>query len=196
MNNKNNTYQKIIDAATESFQNLGYARTTTQLIASKAGVAEVTLFRHFGDKQKLFETVVQQIGGGIDFATLENKLNGDLETDLQLISENALNFFISQKDSIRMLMFEAVHFPEINVALAKNPGSMINLLEKYFQKQMDAGKITTISPKTTAQSFMSMIFGYAIGIYPVKQLLPSQVSIEEMKIEFVQIFLARLTASN
>ena len=55
---ENKTRQRILEAAAESFQSLGYARTTTQALAKKAGVAEVTLFRHFGDKQKLFKPLL------------------------------------------------------------------------------------------------------------------------------------------
>ena len=142
MKNKNITYQKILVAATESFQNLGYARTTTQLIANKAGVAEVTLFRHFGDKQNLFKAVFQQIGGGINFDLIEARLNGNLEADLRLIIDHALTFFITQGETIRMMMFESSHFPEMKQALAQNPNSMIEILERYFQKQINAGSIT------------------------------------------------------
>ena len=190
---KKKARQRILEAAAEAFQTLGYARTTTQGIAGKAGVAEVTLFRHFGDKQKLFQAVAQQIGGGVDFEMLEAQLSGDLEADLMLISQQALRFFIAQQDRIRMLMFEAIHFPEMKAALAQNPSSMIVLLERYFQKQIEAGKIQAIDPQITAQAFMSMIFGYAIGMNPVRGLLPAQVSVEEMTAEFVRIFLAALT---
>ena len=134
MKNKNITYQKIIDAATESFQNLGYARTTTQLIANKAVVAEVTLFRHFGDKQNLFKAVFQQIGGGVNFELIEAQLNGNLEEDLRLIIDHALTFFIAQAETIRMMMFESSHFPEMKQALAQNPNSMIKILEIIFSK--------------------------------------------------------------
>ncbi len=187
--------RRILDAAAESFKTLGYARTTTQGIADKAGVAEVTIFRHFGDKQKLFQAVVQQIGGGVNFEMLEAQLTDDLAADLRLISEHALQFFISQQDAIRMLMFESIHFPEMKAALAQNPSDMIELLERYFQKQIDTGKMQAVNPQATAQSFMSMIFGYAIGMHPVRDLLPSKISIEAMTAEFARIFLAALKTS-
>ena len=194
-NKQNKTYRRIIKAAADSFQSLGYARTTTQVIANKAGVAEVTLFRHFGDKQKLFLAVAQQIGGGVDFEILEAKLSGNLEADLHLICESTLRFFLAQQDAIRMLMFEAIHFPEMKAALAQNPSSMIELLERYFQQQIDASKIDEINPQVIAQSFMSMVFGYAIGMHPVRELLPAEISVEEVTAEFVRIFLARLARS-
>ncbi|MFZ5822576.1 MAG: TetR/AcrR family transcriptional regulator [Chloroflexota bacterium] len=188
--------QRILEAAAESFQTLGYARTTTQAIADKAGVAEVTLFRHFGDKQKLFQAVFQQIGGGVNFEMLEAKLAYDLEVDLRLISEHTLRFFLAQQDAIRMLMFESIHFPEMKAALAQNPSSMIALLERYFQKQIDVGKMQAVDPQVTAQSLMSMIFGYAVGLHPVKELLPVDIPIEEITAEFVRIFLSSLRPSN
>ena len=189
---KKKARQRILDAAAESFQSLGYARTTTQGIADKAGVAEVTLFRQFGDKQKLFQEAIEQIGGGVNFEMLETQLSYDLATDLSLISQQALRFFIAQQDAIRMLMFESIHFPEMKTALAQNPSGMIELLTRYFQKQIDAGKLQVVNPQVTAQTFMSTIFGYAIGMHPVRDLLPAEVPLDDMTAEFVRIFLAAL----
>ena len=193
---KKKARQRILEAAAESFQTLGYARTTTQAIASKAGVAEVTLFRHFGDKQKLFQAVAPKIGGGVNFERLEAQLIDDLAADLRLIIEQSLRFFIAQQDAIRMLMFESIHFPEMKAALVQNSRSMIQLLERYLQKQIDAGKLQAVKPQVTAQSFLSMLFGYAIGIHPVRDLLPAEIPIEEMTDEFVRIFLAALQPTN
>lgn len=190
---KKKARQRILEAAAESFQTLGYARTTTQAIADRAGVAEVTIFRHFGDKQSLFKSVIQQIGGGgVNFEKLEAQLTGDLAVDLRLISEHTLRFFISQQDAIRMLMFESIHFPEMRAALAQNPSDMIELLVRYFEKQINADKMQAVNPQVTAQAFMSMIFGYALGMHPVRDLLPSKISIEVMTAEFTRIFLAAL----
>ena len=191
---KKKARQRILEAAAQSFQTLGYARTTTQSIATKAGVAEVTLFRHFGDKQNLFLAVAQQIGGGPGLDQLEAKLTGDLETDLRLISGHILAFFLAQQDAIRMLMFEAIHFPEMKAALAQNPRGAMQILDRYFQKQMEAGKLQPINPSATAQAFISMLFGYAVGLEPVQALLPTEISLEEMTAEFVRIFLAAIAA--
>ncbi len=192
---KKKARQRILDAAAESFQSLGYARTTTQGIADKAGVAEVTLFRHFGDKQTLFQAVLPKIGGGVNFEFLEAQLTDDLEADLRLISENALRFFIAQQDAIRMLMFESIHFPEMKTALAQNPSGTIELLDRYFQKQIKAGKLQGVDPQATAQAFISTLFGYAIGVHPVRDLLPAEVPIERITNEILRIFLAALQPS-
>jgi AcrR family transcriptional regulator len=189
------TRQRLLDAAAESFQSLGYARTTTQAIATKAGVAEVTLFRHFGDKQKLFQAVVQQIGGGSSLDKIESRLTYELETDLQLISQHILIFFLAQQDAIRMLMFESIHFPEMREALAQNPRGMIQLLVRYFQIQMENGLLRKIKPQIVAQTFMSMVFGYAIGMEPINELLGGEIPMAEIIDEFVSIFLMGIRAT-
>ena len=126
------TRQRILEAATNSFQSLGYTRTTMQGIADAAGDAAVTLFRHF----------------------------------------------------------EAIRFPEMKIALVQRTLSMIELLERYFQEQIDAGTLRTINPQVTVQSLMSMLFGYAIGMHPSGGLLSVEIPIETIKNEFAPIFLA------
>ena len=192
---KKKARQRILEAAAESFQSLGYARTTTQAIAVKASVAEVTLFRQFGDKQTLFLAAIQQIGGGPGLDKLAAQLTYDLETDLQLICQQILSFFLAQQDVIRMLMFEAIHFPEMRDALAQNPRGAIQFLDHYLQKQLEAGLLLNINSSASAQAFISMLFGYAIGLEPIKELLPTEISAEKMRKEFVRIFLGGVSAA-
>jgi AcrR family transcriptional regulator len=192
---KKDARQRILEAATDSFQTLGYARTTTQMIADKAGVAEVTIFRNFRDKKKLFQEVVGQIGGGPGIEKIEGRLTYDLETDLRLISQHVLTFFLQQQDAIRMLMFESIHFPEMREALAQNPRAAIGLLESYFQKQMQAGKLQKRNLQAAAQAFISMLFGYAVAVEPIKELLVSEISTQAMSEEFVHLFLNGMRAS-
>jgi len=189
---KKNARERILEAAIDAFQSQGYARTTTHAIAQNAGVAEITLFRHFGDKQTLFQAAVQQIGGGPNLDVVEANLTYDLETDLRLLCQHSLRFFIAQQDAIRMLMFETIHFPEMKTALAQNPQGMIELLVRYFQKQIDAGNLQVVDCQATAQTFVSMLFGYAVGVHLIKDLLPAEVPMETITDEFVRIFLAAL----
>jgi AcrR family transcriptional regulator len=48
----------ITAAARDLFAKRGYAATTTRDIAVEAGVDEATIYRHFGNKAKLFESAV------------------------------------------------------------------------------------------------------------------------------------------
>ena len=185
---KNKTRQHILATATHIFQTQGYARTTTQAIAAQAGVAEVTIFRHFGSKQKLFQAVAQEIGGAAGLSEMETQLTGDLRTDLLRISQYVLPFFIAQRETIRMLMFESSHFSEIQEALAQNPRELCQMLSRYFQQQIEHGQMQRLNPEAVAQAFTSMLFGYAVGLEPLKELLSPEISLEEMIEHFVHIF--------
>ena len=185
---KEQTRQHILEKAAHLFQTQGYARTTTQEIAKQAGVAEITIFRHFENKQKLFQAVVQQIGGAADLSEIETQLTGDLHADLLRISQYVIPFFIAQRETIQMLMFESTHFPEIKRALAQNPSELCQMLSNYFQQQMERGKMQSLNPKAVAQIFTSMLFGYAIGLEPFKELLSPETSHEQMIEHFVHVF--------
>ncbi len=54
---KTDTRTRILDAAEKTFARSGWLGATTQEIARAAGVNEVTLFRHFGNKDRLLAAV-------------------------------------------------------------------------------------------------------------------------------------------
>jgi AcrR family transcriptional regulator len=52
------TRERLLDAATQTFSSDGLRGATTREIARKAGVNEVTLFRHFKSKEQLLRAVL------------------------------------------------------------------------------------------------------------------------------------------
>ena len=54
------TRQRLLDAATETLNGVGIQGATTREIARRAGVNEVTLFRHFKSKEQLLRAVLQR----------------------------------------------------------------------------------------------------------------------------------------
>lgn len=56
--------QRVLDAAARLFGNHAYREVTTSLIASSAGVAEGTLFHHFGSKDALLAEASARYGQG------------------------------------------------------------------------------------------------------------------------------------
>ena len=60
MTRPDETKEILLDAALEIFSEKGFNGATTRTIAKKAGVNEVTLFRHFGTKDSLFDAVIER----------------------------------------------------------------------------------------------------------------------------------------
>src|ERR1700730_8722912 len=54
------TRQRLLDAATETLNRVGIQGATTREIARRAGVNEVTLFRHFKSKEQLFRAILER----------------------------------------------------------------------------------------------------------------------------------------
>jgi AcrR family transcriptional regulator len=61
----------ILAAATGSFGSDGFARTTIDAIAARAGVAKGAVFHHFPSKEALFEAVLESCAAGIGVALAE-----------------------------------------------------------------------------------------------------------------------------
>ena len=185
---KKQTREHILEKASHLFQTQGYARTTTQEIATQAGVAEVTLFRHFGSKKKLFQTVAHQLSGSVMMARVESQLSGDYHADLLLIGQRVLPGLIAQSETIRLLMFESSHFPEVQETVTQNPRELRQMLSAYFQRQMEAGKVQNLNPEVMAHAFFSMLFGYAIGQGTLTEPLSPEISLNEIVEQFIHIF--------
>lgn len=53
--------EQLIAVATKQFAKYGYDATTTDTIATAAGVTEPILYRHFGSKQELFVAITTEV---------------------------------------------------------------------------------------------------------------------------------------
>ena len=56
----NQTAQQILDAALALFLEFGLRRTTMDDVAKRAGIGRITVYRHYEDKNTLFQAVVMR----------------------------------------------------------------------------------------------------------------------------------------
>lgn len=54
------TQQRILDAAGQSFAAAGYAKTTVEAIAARAGVSKALVYHHFRGKEAIHEAVLKR----------------------------------------------------------------------------------------------------------------------------------------
>jgi AcrR family transcriptional regulator len=182
------TRQRILEAAARVFAENGYARATTRRLAATAGVNEVTLFRHFTNKQKLFAAVVEQFGGPAVTAAIEAQLTGDYRQDLLRIGQYFMALVVERRDIIRLMTCEAGHFPDLADVLAQNPRLMRQSLARYLQQQIDLGRVRPINVEAAAQAFWGMFFTYGLGQDVYAERMGMRVSAEEMVGHFVDLF--------
>lgn len=182
------TRERILQAAALVFAEQGYARATTRVLAAAAGVNEVTLFRHFGSKQNLFAAVIEQFGGLAVTTALEAQLSGDYHQDLLAVGNHLLQVLMQRKDAVRLMLCEATHFPEVQTVMVQNPRQLRRGLARYFQQQIEAGRVRPLHPEAMAQAFAGMLFSYVILWGMLEDSEELGLTAEELVAQFVDFF--------
>ncbi len=105
MTKKEETRIRIMKKALKLFSEHGYYQTTTKQISLDAGVNEITLFRHFGTKEKLFQETttyyVQEINIKSEIGRL---IRQDFEESILEIARDYLDFCFKNKKLYRIQM--------------------------------------------------------------------------------------------
>lgn len=182
------TRQRIIQATTQLFSEMGIAGTTTRAIANRAGVNEVTLFRHFGSKDNLAREIMREYGGQAVAGDLEQLFSGEYAQDMSLIGHLLMSVMTERIDVIRMAICEAGKFPDFQQIVAENPRQLRQMLARYFQRQMDAKVIHPGHPEALAQAFLGMFISYTILRGFLSEAIKPEISSDELVEQVVTVF--------
>jgi AcrR family transcriptional regulator len=182
------TRERILQAAAQVFARDGYARATTRTLAAAAGVNEVTLFRHFGNKQNLFAAVVDRYAAPAVTAALEAQLTGDFYQDLLIMGRQVMQLMLERGEAVRLMLCEAEHFPEVRETMAQNPRRLREALSTYLQQQMQCGRVRELHAEAAAQAFWGMFFAYSISLGLLSESVKPELTTEELVELFVDIF--------
>ncbi|CAA7599606.1 Bacterial regulatory proteins, tetR family [Acididesulfobacillus acetoxydans] len=167
------TRSRVMRAALEEFYLWGYKGTSTKRIAERAGVNEVTIFRHFGCKSELLRAAAEQA-----FQELSIPIPG--EEYLRLPLRASLSKFIGaylempggQTDLFTLGMSESFAQPQM-AELFKSYAwqNRVNLAE-YFRQMHSAGKLRETNFSVLAHIVLSAVYSLVM----VKRRAPEKVS--------------------
>ncbi|WP_338753705.1 TetR/AcrR family transcriptional regulator [Bacillus sp. FJAT-52991] len=187
------TPDKIIDAAIDLIRERGYKAATTKSIAEKAGVNEVTIFRHFGSKRGILESAVQKFSfAPLLSKVIQEEMVWDLEEDLYTIASEYQAFIMSIKDFVLIGLREAGMFPEIDEEIAKIPRQLKQQLMNYFDIMEKKGKFTADNKEAIVMSFIAMNFGFFMSRARLGTSV-SAITIEEFLNNGIRVFSRGLT---
>lgn len=156
------TREKIMDAALMLFSRKGYIGATTKEIAGNAGVAEVTLFRHFSSKERLFEEVINTYSflpalKGL-LPTLKNMDYTDALTEL---AGRFLERLSERKELIRIMHAEIHIYPvKVKEIYHNFIDELFRTLASYFRELQLKKVLRDFSPEIGAGAFLGMFFSY------------------------------------
>lgn len=162
MGRKDSTHDRILEAALKLFSSKGYLGATTREIANEAGVAEVTLFRHFPSKETLLEEMFKKRSF---LPTLNELIPQALELPyedgLTLIANRLLDTLIQLKDWIRVMHTEMKREPDkllkIYHAFLDN---LFGAYAMYFTEMQKKGELRDFDPDLAARAFHNIFFCY------------------------------------
>ena len=158
------TQEKIIKAVIELFRDHGYKGATTRAIAEKAGVNEVTIFRHFGNKKRLMEAAIQSLSyHSMLKKMISEKMVWDLEQDLTNIAQGYLKEMEKMQDLILIGLREAEMFPELNEYIVEIPTNLKKSMVEYFTEMHKKGKLVHTDIEFQAMNFIWLNFGYFLS---------------------------------
>lgn len=155
------TDERIITATFKLLQKEGINKTTTKKIAAKAEVSEITIFRNFKNKDNLIkitkeyylEKFLAQLEEIFDFN------DGDeIDEYLQNNFIGLLNLSDADFSIIKVAMEEVRDIPEKKQLISRITTTVIDKLDKFFQVQIEKGKIRPIDSRVLAMMCFGITF--------------------------------------
>jgi AcrR family transcriptional regulator len=129
-------HTQILKSALVIFSLKGYSDATIEGISSSAGCNAITIFRHFGNKENLFYSVVEK---NCKIDVPENSLRAklcksNLSKDLATIADVFFELIIKQIHILRIFINEGVYFPKIHKYIWLIPDSLKNFFVDYLNE--------------------------------------------------------------
>lgn len=161
--------EKLIESAARVFAEAGYRGATTRRIAQDAGVNEVTLFRHFGNKDALLSEAVRVHGAPTPAMPELPERPRDPFAELELWCKVQHEFLLERRSLIRSCMGEMEERPDMGHPAKAHPHGAAAALASYFDRMRDAGLTTgRFDSAAAAWMLLAAVFGDAMwrGILP------------------------------
>jgi AcrR family transcriptional regulator len=189
----------VLRAARTLFAKQGFAETTLDDIAGRAGVSRPRIIQLFGSKKAIYEAIAAS-------AYRAHPLDQDLEAPIRRRDDRAVFEAFArhilkhtrrreEREIAKILMFarlkedtfHRVHFHEQDAL-------MIGRLEKYVRQRVTDGAFADIHPLTVIYAYQAMISNLVIYKNVMRRM--NHVTVEELSRDCARIFLEGIRAVN
>ncbi len=163
---KSKTRESLIQATFEVFLEKGYAAATTREIAERAGVNEVTLFRHFKNKENLMNEAVAECCPvpeveGLMAVIQRFSFQEGLGTLLRGVNTNTME----NAPQVRRLLLEAAQNETMLRINQQIPLKLRALIKSHLERGMREGYVRKdINAELVAQMLLWLNLAYTITV--------------------------------
>ena len=156
----------ILEAASETFLELGYDGASVDDVAARAGVAKRTVYNIYRDKEALFRaTIARSIAIAEEFAAvLAHSTTGlrDVEKDVPALARRlAQDVLLSRVLPLRRLLIrESGRFDDLADEYRRRaPDMVLRALAASFADLHDRGLLVVPDPEVAAEHFAFLVMG-------------------------------------
>jgi TetR/AcrR family transcriptional repressor of mexJK operon len=161
--------QTILSAGRGLFLSNGYQGTSVDQIAASAEVSKQTVYKHFGDKQELLLTIVDDALDSTVTSFLHRVATlvetADLEADLTALAADYLRAVLQEQvvQLRRLVVGEANRVPELAQRYYEQaPARTLAAFADCFGRLHDRGMLDAPEPASAAEHFAFLIVGRCI----------------------------------
>jgi TetR/AcrR family transcriptional repressor of mexJK operon len=139
-------------------------------IAALAGVSKQTVYKHFGDKERLFSEIVvtmaDEASDPVHAGVLNLRDSGDVEADLRDLARRQLALVMRPRilQLRRLVIGESARFPALGRAFyERGPGRTMAALAAAFERLAARGVLRVDDPSLAAAHFNWLIMSIPLN---------------------------------
>jgi len=155
--------ESFLAAALKSFLDKGYAATSIEAIAREAGVAKITIYRQFDNKEALFREVVHRAVSSARDSMQTTLVQRDIDERHMLLDLIERMYLAATEPQtlalLRLVIAEAVRFPELAKSLYAENSYVLAPVVEYLSQAHRAGTLHVPSPELAAIQLSTLAFG-------------------------------------
>jgi AcrR family transcriptional regulator len=155
--------ERILNAAGESFLELGFERTSTAEIARRAKVSKREIYTYFADKRAILSAAITELQ-----YEMQSRMSGiwtsseELEVVLPKAARILTKYILSERFSklLRIVATESYHNPQAAAQFyEQGPNVGRRATAAYLKSQMRLGNLREADPLEAADDFLDLVIG-------------------------------------
>jgi len=188
---------QILDAAIECFASSGFRGTTTREIASRVGLTEAALYRHFASKEALYTAIIERKMDAPDLTAhlATAAAAGDDRAVLSGLARRLIERVEADPAFIRILYFTALEGHSLaEPFFAARVLRVREFLASYVAARIEAGVFRPMDPMIAARAFFGMVSDFMNARVVFAQKSAYAQPTEQVIETFVSLFLTGIRA--
>jgi AcrR family transcriptional regulator len=163
--------ERILQAATYLFSEVGFRGTSTRDIARMAAVNDATVYRHFSSKKDLFaavlETELRKLSVRADLLMHVTKAEDFQSALLRIIFELLIEALVGQPRRLRLLQFSVLEFGDtMQPIYHKYLGGLLDGAAAYLGSSQERDPLLSGDPRAMVAAFATTVVGMQT-LYPL-----------------------------